>query len=111
MDNLLHKIEFQMQSIANQDGHDRVTKEAMICGIARRGNYKTAMLALVLVTSLIPIITGAFGFIVAVNLKKTQTEKYSIHKSGCLLYFFLFIGRPVLMAVLQCIRIQMISLV
>ena len=88
MDNLLHKIEFQMQSIAGQTVNEKVTKEAMICGIAHRGNYKTAMLALVLVTSLIPIITGAFGFIVAVNLKKTQTEKYSIHKkhAACLIF-------------------------
>ena len=82
MDNLLHKIEFQMQSIANQDSSEEVAKDAMICGIAHRGHYKSAILALVLVTSLIPIITGAFGFIVAVNLKKTQTEKYSIFKSS-----------------------------
>ena len=86
MDNLLHKIEFQMQSIANQDGSEKITNEAMICGIAHRGHYKSAILALVLVTSLIPIITGAFGFIVAVNLKKTQTEKYIIPKHNPFLF-------------------------
>ena len=62
----------QWQSALNQPNPSARMNGVLMCMVQAPS---TVLLIVVLVTSLIPIITGVFGFIVSANLRKQQTIK------------------------------------
>lgn len=79
MDHLMHQVHHyldkatssQWQMPLNQPNPPRIDG-VLMCMVQAPSR---TLLIIVLLTSLIPIVTGVFGFIVSANLRKQQTVK------------------------------------
>jgi len=82
MNRILHEIEYRIKHAAHHHVAMVQEQQSVICEVIGQEYIDQCpiariLLLIVLITSIIPIITGIFGFTVALHLKKrTRMDKY-----------------------------------